>query len=378
MPNLPNEESPPPSLVPAHGFDARVNRLSMIAVTLVATIAAAWVASALWAGLLFGLLTAFAVEPLQPWLLVRLPGKRRLTAAILVVGLALVSGVLLAAAAVLLVNEILSSAHALREALRTFSADSVLSPSVKRTLATVGVTPDMVAARAISLADRAAEIATGFASVVLGSTLSWVGGTLIALLTAYHTLKDGNPIERRFESVLPLHPRLTRELMGEFRRVGRGIFIGTVLAAFAQGAIATLGYAIMGVPRALLLGFATFIASFIPVIGTFLVWVPASVVLMFTGHLGAGIFELIWGVLLTTSLVDYVLRPMLAGKESRSHPCSSSWASSAASRSWARPASSRAPSSWRSSRRPSRSTAARSCRGSPPRRPRINPQSSRH
>ena len=48
-------------------------------------------------------------------------------------------------------------------------------------------------------------------------------------------------------------------------------------------------------------------------------WAPVGIVLIATGHVGAGIFELAWGFVVTAGLVDYGLRPVLAGKESRSH-----------------------------------------------------------
>ncbi len=45
----------------------------------------------------------------------------------------------------------------------------------------------------------------------------------------------------------------------------------------------------------------TAVASFIPVLGTMLVWIPIGVSLLIGGHIAAGIFELAWGVLITTS-----------------------------------------------------------------------------
>lgn len=73
-------------------------------------------------------------------------------------------------------------------------------------------------------------------------------------------------------------------------------------------------------PRAALLGVITAVASFIPVLGTMLVWIPVGVVLLASGRVAAGIFELSWGVLVTTTLVDYVIRPVVVGRGSRSHP----------------------------------------------------------
>ena len=66
-------------------------------------------------------------------------------------------------------------------------------------------------------------------------------------------------------------------------------------------------------PEPAFFGAITAVASLVPVFGTMLVWVPAGVVLMATGHVGAGIFELVWGSLAVVALCDYLVRPKLVG-----------------------------------------------------------------
>jgi predicted PurR-regulated permease PerM len=297
----------------------RIQKISLIVVAVVAFVAAAWVASELWTGLLLGVLTAFALEPFHRRLLKRFPRRRNLTAAATVTGVALIVAALLGGFFYMVGQEAIGAVAALQAEGQKLSPD-VLRSGPLRLLAGFGVTEQMLAERVAKLTDRAAEIASTLVSGVVGSAFHWVGGALIAMVTAYYTLKDRRPIEHRMAQLLPLNPRATRELIGEFRKVGRGTLIGSALAGLVQGAFATVGYAIAGVPRPVLLGALTAVASLVPVFGTLLVWVPVGLVLIFTGHLGAGIFQLAWSVLITTTLVDYVLRPMLAGRESRSHP----------------------------------------------------------
>jgi predicted PurR-regulated permease PerM len=51
----------------------------------------------------------------------------------------------------------------------------------------------------------------------------------------------------------------------------------------------------------------------VPALGTLLVWVPVGVGLIVSGHVGAGVFELIWGALVVGVVSDYVIRPKLVG-----------------------------------------------------------------
>lgn len=86
-----------------------------------------------------------------------------------------------------------------------------------------------------------------------------------------------------------------------------GVVYGMMGTAVAQGTLAAVGFMIAGVPAPVLLGFATFILSFMPM-GAPLIWVPAALWLFAGGYAGMGIFMVLWGMLLVSS-IDNVIRP---------------------------------------------------------------------
>jgi predicted PurR-regulated permease PerM len=88
-----------------------------------------------------------------------------------------------------------------------------------------------------------------------------------------------------------------------------GVVYGVIGTAIAQGLLAGLGFWIAGVPQALLLGFLTFLLSFVPAAPP-LVWGSVALWLFFRGEVGWGIFVAAWGLLLVSS-IDNVLRPYL-------------------------------------------------------------------
>jgi predicted PurR-regulated permease PerM len=90
--------------------------------------------------------------------------------------------------------------------------------------------------------------------------------------------------------MLPLHPMHTRVVLAEFQKVGKEVFIGTMLTGLVQGFLAGAGYAIVGVPEAGFLAALTSMCSLVPAVGTLLVWVPVGAGLIATGHLATGIF----------------------------------------------------------------------------------------
>src|SRR6185369_5049926 len=105
-------------------------------------------------------------------------------------------------------------------------------------------------------------------------------------------------IALRAERVLPFHPLHPRAALAEFESVGKQVFLGTLLTGLAQGVLAGIGYAIVGLPEPALLGALTAIASLVPAVGTLLVWIPAGIALVLNGHPVAGVFVFVWGALL--------------------------------------------------------------------------------
>lgn len=167
--------------------------------------------------------------------------------------------------------------------------------------------------RLVTYAREASKLLERSIAVVAGVTATGGLTLFFTVMTTYFVLRHWPEILERAERMLPLHPKHTRVVMWEFQKVGKEVFIGTMLTGLAQGVLAGIGYGIGSVPEAMLLATLTAICSLVPVVGTMLIWVPVGVVLMISGHPGAGIFQLLWGGLVVVGLSDYVIRPMLVG-----------------------------------------------------------------
>jgi predicted PurR-regulated permease PerM len=86
-----------------------------------------------------------------------------------------------------------------------------------------------------------------------------------------------------------------------------GVVYGLLGTAVAQGALAAFGFWLAGVPGATFLGLITFFLSLIPM-GPPLLWIPAALWLYTQGSASWGIFLVLWGVLVISS-VDNFLKP---------------------------------------------------------------------
>ncbi|HEY2736617.1 MAG TPA: AI-2E family transporter [Polyangiales bacterium] len=173
--------------------------------------------------------------------------------------------------------------------------------------------PIDLAGRVKEGAATAASKLTSWAAALAGVTLNAALLLFFTIMTTFFVLRHWTELVLRAERLLPLHPAHTRLVLAEFQKVGGEVFIGTLLTGLAQGTLAGIGYAVAGVPEAALLGALTAICSLVPAIGTLLVWVPVGIILAIAGHVGAGIFVLVWGGVVVGIVCDYVIRPKLVG-----------------------------------------------------------------
>jgi predicted PurR-regulated permease PerM len=180
----------------------------------------------------------------------------------------------------------------------------------------IGISAEDLEARARRLVEGAVTGAASIAEAIASTTASTALALFFQILTMYFILRRWQTLSATAQETLPLRPEYTLKLFDEFRRVGRTTLLSTVVTGLVQGALATIGYFIIGLPRPLFFGALTAVASPVPGVGTMLVWVPAGIVLVLLGHPGRGIVDLAWGVLVVTGIPDYVIRPRLVGRES--------------------------------------------------------------
>ena len=94
-----------------------------------------------------------------------------------------------------------------------------------------------------------------------------------------------------------------------------GVMVGIVGTAAAQAIVAMIGFVIAGVPGVIVLTFATFFFSMVPVIGATLIWVGAAVWLYNGGEAGWAVFMVLWGMFGISS-VDNFVKPILISRTS--------------------------------------------------------------
>ncbi len=164
-----------------------------------------------------------------------------------------------------------------------------------------------------TLGNAVAARTTGFVANAL-QTLMTFAVLLVTLAVVFHEGPRVIAIVRQF---LPLSERDKEEAIRQLRDVTRSVFFGVILTAMTQAILGAIGIAIAGLPAAITFGAAMFFAALLPA-GTVIIWGPAAIWLLATGHPWRALFLVIWGVAIV-SMVDNFIRPIFIGRGVQMH-----------------------------------------------------------
>jgi predicted PurR-regulated permease PerM len=196
------------------------------------------------------------------------------------------------------------------------------SPYVGRALNWVGQYVDL---EQFNSQEFIAERLKSLGGAIAGRTLGFVGGAVgfvveifFVIFTMYYLFRDGERMREAVYNVLPLDDRKAHEIIDRTQEVISASVYGVLVIALIQGALGGLAFWALGLPSPLLWGVVMVFLSMIPMAGAFVVWVPAAIFLVLTGHWGKAIILTAWGALVIGS-VDNFLRPKLVGEKTRLH-----------------------------------------------------------
>lgn len=132
----------------------------------------------------------------------------------------------------------------------------------------------------------------------------------LMLITIYFFLKDGPYFVEKVSKYLPFHDQQKAVLFKQIKDIIITTIHGGVAIAILQSLAGGFIFLLLEVPRAALLGFSIFFASFIPIFGTFIVWGPVAFYLLYKGFISKAIILFLLGAGVI-SMIDNVLRPFI-------------------------------------------------------------------
>ena len=139
------------------------------------------------------------------------------------------------------------------------------------------------------------------------------------VFTLFFLLLDGRHLIKVLISAIPIEKSYTAIFLRKFRDMGRHLVTGYVSVAAMQAVVMFTLCAIFKVKGGLVIAALTAIASFIPMVGTALVWLPVSAGKILAGDLTGGVLFFVCSAVIVWTL-DNFIRPVLLHDRLKIHP----------------------------------------------------------
>jgi predicted PurR-regulated permease PerM len=261
------------------------------------------------AGTLFAIILGYLLQGPYLWLRERLKSPA-LSAAIVVTGVVIA----ILAPLVLIIWQLVLEVTAFVEA----AGQGGYEAAVANVLVNLGVSPDAAGDVFQQMRALATQLVRDHALTTLGQLAGFFANVGVFLFLLFFILVWGENLGRLAGRAIPLPQQRRDQLLSDIGGRVRALFLGTFLVAIIQGAVATLGWWILGFPSPLLWGLVMTIVAVIPAVGPAIIMVPAGILAIVQGQTWAGGALIVYG-LVVVSLLDNIVRPYIVGRSSDVH-----------------------------------------------------------
>ena len=117
----------------------------------------------------------------------------------------------------------------------------------------------------------------GLSGTILKDAAGFIVSLAFMVFTLYFFFVDGDHLARTFIAAIPIEKAYTTLFLRKLRDTGKQLLVGYFLVSLFQATMMFLICLVMGIKGGLVLGALTAIGSFIPMIGTAIVWLPTAI-----------------------------------------------------------------------------------------------------
>lgn len=183
-------------------------------------------------------------------------------------------------------------------------------------LAQHDIQPDELRAFVTERLETLAGFMAGQAGRLARDVLSFVFNLFVTLFATFYLFRDGSGLLERFRRALPLEAEHRDQMLTIAHDVLYASVFSSFVVAAVQGALGGLAFWALGIGSPVLWGMVMAFFSLLPVLGAWMVWVPAVVFLLLEASYLKAVILLAAGVLII-GLADNILRPILISGRSQ-------------------------------------------------------------
>jgi predicted PurR-regulated permease PerM len=138
------------------------------------------------------------------------------------------------------------------------------------------------------------------------------------LYLLFYFLRDRRSALDALRALSPLTRSEMDHLFARLDDTVHATIYGTLAVAMVQGLLGGLMFWWLGLPAPWLWGVVMGLLAVVPVLGAFIVWIPAALFLALEGSLGKALILTLWGTVVVGT-IDNLLQPILVGRRLRLH-----------------------------------------------------------
>ncbi len=156
------------------------------------------------------------------------------------------------------------------------------------------------------------------ATTVVADITKTIFQFFLTLFTMFFFFRDGDKIVSFLKRLTPLNDNQTETTFSYLKDVVEGTVYGGLLMALIQGALGGILFTVMGIKSAVFWGAVMAFLALLPVLGPFLIYIPAGIIMILSGSIIKGILLIIVGTVVV-SQIDNIVRPLLFKGKTQMH-----------------------------------------------------------
>ena len=186
----------------------------------------------------------------------------------------------------------------------------LVAPITGKLLSFFHISHAQLQASAVKALSDTGETLVGYLPGRLGDAAGAALHFVLMAFALFFFLRDGPQFLALISRYMPFSQAHRERLTRQVKDIVISTIYGGIIVALVQGLIGSFTFGLLGIHSPILWGLAMSISSFIPFVGSAIVWVPTALWLLLQGSVGGGLVLLFVGIF-AISAVDSGLRPLI-------------------------------------------------------------------
>lgn len=166
--------------------------------------------------------------------------------------------------------------------------------------------------------DKAPGFVAGMAFPLVSGVAGFILGSVFLVFVLFFLFRDGDKLGARLINSLPMPREQALGLVKRTEEVLGGCVYGVLMVAAVQGTLGGITFWALGLGSPVTWGLVMTLFCTLPIVGAWVVWVPAAIGLAIDGDYTRAIILAVVGQFVISS-IDGFLRPILVGQRARMH-----------------------------------------------------------